>query len=300
MPITSSTHSHAFDETVSEVAFQENYEAARQGIGLYSVRGAAGPRIVSASFGGIGLLQKKSETEAYSTTQPLQERKTEFVHDAYTAEISITREASDDDVVGLAQSVGEELGGSGAHTEEYWAVDLVNDLFTGARHVCEDGGAIVSDSHTNADGSNDQGNKTTNTLTYANLKTARTAMRGILPYNVNRKMIIAPNEILAGLELEEEVWQLVRSMGQPGSANNDLNFFAGYVGYILQWSDWTKQWAIMDARLRQKYLRWYQRVGLEILSDATFSQGNRKMGAYMRFSLGCTDWRWVYGGTGGV
>jgi hypothetical protein len=300
MPITQSTHSYAFDETVSEIAFQENYESARQGIGLYSIRGSAGPRVVSASFGGIGLLQKKSESEAYSTTTPQQERKKEFIHDAYTAEVSITREAADDDIVGLAQSIGEELGSSGAHTEEYWAVDLFNDLFDGARHTGEDNVAICYDTHTNADGSNSQDNKTTNTLTYANLKSARIAMRGILPYNINRKMIIAPNEIVAGLQLEEDVWQLVRTMGKPGTANNDMNFFAGYVGYILQWSSWTTQWAIMDSRLRQKYLRWYQRVGLEILSDATFSQGNRKMGAYMRFSLGCTDWRWVYGGTGGA
>jgi len=290
---------YLFDPAVGEVAFQNFYEQPFLWPTLYRLTMSGKPEETSASFGGPGYFQPKVEGAAMSTDRLTQQFVKTFTHTPYSLVLEVSREARDDDRFGIIDNIGSTLGQKGAETMEYYGALLFNGITTTTNYTAEDGLAIVSSAHVNGDGGNSQSNTTTGPLNYANAKLLREDMRKVTGYEADQKMSIIPDEIMGGVDIEEDGWQIVRTSGKPGTANNDMNFFSsGYTFYVWPWLDWTVQWVMMASNIRRNNLRWYQRVGLEIMGDATFSQGTRKIGGYERFVNGCVDWRWVRYSTG--
>jgi hypothetical protein len=186
---------------------------------------------------------------------------------------------------------------AGLTMERHAATVFVN-AFTGAGGlVAEDGLSLCNSAHLNSDGGNSQGNSGTSSLTFANAKTTRTAMRKFKGYrDSSTTLYVNPDELMVPVDLEEDAFALIESTLKPGSLNNDLNLFAGrYTVYVWPFLSDTNDWFMMDSARRKLALRWYMRRPLTILSDASFIQGVRKIGASMRYSFGSTDWRWIYG-----
>lgn len=292
--ITQSTIPYAYDATVTELALQEFFGQPLLWPALYRLIMSDRPEEVSASFGGAGYYEAKVEGSEAAEDMIVQQFKKTFTHTPFAQVFNVSREARDDDRFGLLDEFGMSLGINGAETMEYYGALLFNNLSNTTYYTAEDGLSIANNAHLNADGANSQDNLQGLALNYANAKTVRLNMRNFKPYDANRKMSVIPDEIITGLQLEEDGWQLVRTSGKPGTANNDQNFFSGaYTYYLWPFLDWTTQWAMMASNLRRRHLRWYQRVSIEIMGDASFSQGSRKLGGYMRFANGCTDWRWI-------
>ena len=84
-------------------------------------------------------------------------------------------------------------------------------------------------------------------------------------------------------------------MQDPTNANNTINPQAGRY-QVVPWhhlSD-ANNWFVIDSVWMRESLRWYDRVPLEIrLIDETTTEAVYE--AYMRYSFGWDDWRWVYG-----
>ena len=298
--LTQAGFNYSFDDAVGEVMFQEYLEMDRMGPAIYRYKPSNAPQEVVATNGGPGLFQPKIiDTGTAEEGNLTQQFKTTLPHTPYAMVLGIGKEAKDDDRWGLAEKMGEYLGQSAADTEEYYAAALFNDAFTGASFTAEDGLSLFNNAHVNADGGNSQDNYLASTaLTYANLKAARLAHRGILDYDGSRKLHINPNEIMAGLTLEEDVFQMVMTAAKPDTTDtNNLNFFArgGMRAYIWDWLDWTTQWCIMDSRLRSRNLLWYQRKSLELTADVSFTQGSRSIGGYMRFVNAVIGWQGFMG-----
>ncbi len=134
----------------------------------------------------------------------------------------------------------------------------------------------------------------TNVATTRQLHMAQTDMQGDL-------LNVMPDEILVPPELEDTLTTIVRSQLDPASANNAVNPQAGRFSPLV-WHYLTDAtaWFMMDSGLRRQSLRWYDRVPLEVGAPVTDSTGTLAVTwpAYMRFSLGWTDFRWVYGQNG--
>jgi len=52
---------------------------------------------------------------------------------------------------------------------------------------------------------------------------------------------------------------------------------------------------MIDSNMMKMYLQWFNRIPLEFFQDKSFDTLISKFAAYMRYSFGWSDWRWLYG-----
>ena len=170
-------------------------------------------------------------------------------------------------------------------------------LVTRTKSTSEDGDTLCSTAHTNVDGGNSQGNRGTSALTHPTVGATRELMRRFTGYR-GEEIVIEPDLLLVPDEKEQDAWEVVRSSGDPDSANHKANFHNGRYGVIvwgyLSASD-ANNWFMIDSAEMRMALYWYWRIVLEIYGDGELMKGLRSIGGYFRSSHGVTDWRWVYG-----
>ncbi len=286
---------YVLDQTVGVIFFDEMFSEPIIGPGFFRMTTSDTGSETRASMGTAGSWQKKTETQEVAEDSINQQFKKTFVHEAYGSKLLASRELVEDQKWGLVESLAMGLADGARLTMEEHAAEFFNDLMVGAKFTSEDSKAVCHTAHTNAQGSNSQSNKLTAELTPAGLQTARQAGRKLKNYR-GQLTPITYNELLVPVELEEPAWEILNSTGKVGTANNDANFFNGrYTLYVWERLTDTNAFLLMASNLRRRFVEWIMRVAPETFGDGSLFAGTRRIGGYMRYSLGCTDWRWVMG-----
>ena len=152
-------------------------------------------------------------------------------------------------------------------------------------------------SHGPANTSNTQANEATLALTLDNLDTTRQAMRSFTD-DRDQLLGVNPDMLLVPLELERTATQLVseRAIYEPGSAQYDINMFSGRFRPVV-WDRLTDSnaWFLIDSTLMKQHLIWQWRIKPEFSEAEDFDGLTAKFRGYMRYGIGWTDWRWIYG-----
>lgn len=285
--------SFIFDEVVSAVAYEEYFSGEFLVPMLYRMQGSASRRERASSLGGLGKFQPKTETGAISEGSVTQQFQKTLTQSEFGLQLPISRMVVDFNEWGLLQEIGIELGSSAAFTMEDDGMALFRDAPTGATYTAEDGLSIANNAHLNVDGGNSQDNLLANTFSMAGVKATHVAMRKFTNYSGDR-ISVNPDELLVPVDLEEEAFEVVKSVTRPDVANLASNFYQGrYTMYVSPLLTDTNDWAMMDSRRRARNLLWYQSAPLEIFSDGNLNTGTRKVGGYYREAHGCRDWRWI-------
>lgn len=295
MTTTSANMSYLLDEVTSAVAINEFSQLDNLMGALYSMRTSSGRRERATSISGLGQFQLKLPTVAADTDAPVQQFQKTFTHSAYALQVPVERELIEDNEWGFFQDLGIQMGVSANQTLETLAAGVFNDAFAGATYTAEDSLSICNNAHLNADSGNSQDNLGTSALSAANVGTTLTSMRKFTDYR-GEKISINPDALLVPVDLEQTAWEIVRSSQKPATANNDANYLQNRF-QLFSWNYLTdtNNWFMLDTRQMRMNLIWYMRSALEIFGDGDLFTGTRKIGAYMRFSHGVKDWRFVYG-----
>lgn len=292
---TQSTLSFVFDEVVSAVLNDEFVQLPQVMGMLYNMRTSMGRRERYASISGLGQFAQKNETAAAQEGNVIQQFETTMVNTPFALAAKVSREVIDDEQWGWFQDLGLKLADAANRTIETKAAAPFNDAFAGATYTAEDGLSICNNAHLNVDGGNSQDNLLGNALAIAGVKATRTAMKGFTDYN-GEKISLNPDMLLVPTALEDTAWEIVRSALKPGVATNESNFYQGLFDLVV-WNYLTdaNDWFMLDSRQMSRNLFWHMRTGLEVFGDGDLFSGTRRIGGYMRFSNGCTDWRWICG-----
>lgn len=289
------TLSFIFDEVTSVVAFEQFFAGPFMMPLLYRMQGTSNRRERTASLGGLGVFQPKSETATAAEADIPQQFQKTFTQSEFALQLPVSRMVVDFEEWGLLQEIGIELGSSAAYTMENAAMALFRDAFVGATYTTEDGLSICNDAHVNVDGGNSQDNKLANTFSMSGVKATHVAMRKFTNYG-GLRLSVNPDELLVPVDLEEDAWEAVRSAMRPDNANNASNFYQGrYTLYVSPLITDTNDWFMMDSRLRQRNLLWFQSAALEFYGDGNIDTGTRKIGGYYREAHGARDWRFICG-----
>ena len=151
--------------------------------------------------------------------------------------------------------------------------------------------------HSPANTNNTQANESTLALTLDNLDTTRQAMRSFTD-DRDQLLGVTPDLLLVPPELERTATQLVseRAIYEPGSAQYDLNIFSGRFRPVV-WDRLTdaNAWFLIDSTLMKQHLIWQWRIRPEFAEAEDFDGLTAKFRGYMRYGIGWTDWRWIYG-----
>ena len=162
-----------------------------------------------------------------------------------------------------------------------------------------DGVGLLSTAHPHgpANTNNTQANEATLALNIGNLDTTRQAMRNFTD-DKDQLLGINPDLLLVPPELERTATQLVneRAIYEPGSAQYDVNMFSGRFRPVV-WDRLTdpNAWFLLDSVLMKQHLIWQWRIRPEFAEAEDFDGLTAKFRGYMRYGIGWTDWRWIYG-----
>lgn len=230
-----------------------------------------------------------------------------FTHKEFARGAMIERKLVDDTQWAQITNLVANLGDAAFRVREAAGAQVFINAFSaatsatldkyGVDSVGPDSVALCSAAHPRhpLDASSTDSNEGTESLTEAGLSATRQAMQAFGDLN-GELLMVMPDEVLVPPELEDTALKLIRSAQEPGSANNAINPQSGrFTVKVWHYLTDANAWFMIDSARRRQHLLWYNRIPLEFKPEEDFDTLVSKYRAYMRFSLGWTDWRWIYG-----
>ena len=257
-----------------------------------------------AGISGFGLARLKTEGGGITYDSASQAFVSRYVHAVYALGFMISKEMYDDglgEVTALRRA--NALAFSIRQTKEILAANVLNRAFTaaytmGANH---DGQELCASDHPNKAGGTWSNMLATNAdLSEAALEQACIDIAG---FKNDRGMIIAikPTGIVIPTSLEFEAARILKSIGQSGTAYNDINALrtlgkfpkGAKVNHYLNDDDaWFVKTDCPDG------LKYFERNGDSFGVDNDFDTNNAKFKAEFRGQFGWTDPRCILGTPG--
>lgn len=265
---------------------------------LFNVQGSAREYEQASSIGAVGIDGWDMYEQAGAVAQADfdQGYKKTYTHREYPLEIQVKRKFLDDNNVRAITDMSMRIGDSAALKRETDAASVFNNAFS-ASYLGADGVALCSNSHPYSPkkSGTTQDNNFALALTKDNVKAIREAMMAFTDDNGN-KVAVTPNVLLVPPVLEDEALEITRSVLDPDSANNTINPQAGRFS-VLTWHYLTDSnaWFMIDSSLMKLSLDWFNRVPLNITPKVEDKTIQATWIAYMRYSFGWSDWRWIAG-----
>ena len=220
--------------------------------------------------------------------------------------LQIERRLLDDEQGGQIRARAANMADSFQTTIETDAANVFINGFTdsgtnrmGATTNGADGVGLLSAAHpySPANTNTTQSNEGTLSLTIDNLDTTRQAMRNFTD-DKGQLLGVNPDMLLVPPELERTATQLVseRAIYEPNSAEFDVNMFSGRFKPVV-WNRLTDSnaWFLIDSALMKQHLIWQWRIRPEFSQADDFDGLTAKFRGYMRYGVGWTDWKWIYG-----
>jgi len=256
--------------------------------------------------GGFGLHTVKAEGQISSLDTTNQGPKTYIENIAYALRYLISHEALADNQYDRINQNLIDLGTSAGRTMEVIAINRLNTAFsTATADKLADGSAMCATDHT-LSGSNGTGSNTAASAADLSEASLITAINDIASFVDPRGLKIqATPELLIVPQGEAVTAQkLLFSELTVGSANNDINVFGRQAaggqmfpqGYVIS-NDISDSDAFF-IRTSQRGLTFQTRQSPIIKDDYVNKSMQKEVTSYMRFGVGCYDWRSIYGNPG--
>ena len=255
-------------------------------------------------YAGLGNFQVKSEGGGITYSDPIVNPTTnDYTHVRRALGYKITQEMIDHDLYGEMRKLEQNLQLAGDDDLEIQGHLVLNNGFTttgsgGFSATGYDGLQLVSTAHTRLDGGTNQANRpsTDANLDFTSLANAYTQFmlwkdnRGRPIISRPQLLIVHPNDALTAQEL-------LRSIGKPGTANNEINVLRDanlevlVSPYLTDTNAWFLRGDMFDCK-------WYWDVQPRTAMMDDFENEVIKRKRVHGFSNGHSDWVGIYGTSG--
>ncbi len=134
-------------------------------------------------------------------------------------------------------------------------------------------------------------------LSSTNLEVAVLAHQA-LGDDLGEEITIVPDTLIVSRSLRETALKITGSPLVPENANNAINVQAGQWQVIVDpyLTTSSTKWQIVDSVLSRRYLKWYDRIGVEFAGMQDFDTMIWKYRGYTRYGYGWSDFRFIYQG----
>ncbi len=252
------------------------------------------------NFTGLGYAQQTGELQPYNREDILPESNVTITPVKFTKAIDISEEMlrfnlwpKINNLVGaVANSLNARISINAAKIHY---LGFGTTFFTGG-----DGSALYA-THTLGDGST-QANNGTASLSYDNLKTVCQAMDRFRDDKGIQLLPAQKLRLIVARENKERAEEVLRSIGNPDSANRVNNVFNNGAGYIdMRVANWipqttySKYWFVVDMEraAQMAYMVWGWRPKFD--SDNIVNNGSKIYTGSAMFQPGFQAWQWSYG-----
>lgn len=310
--ITTGAHPKLLWPGVHAVWGQMYSEHAEEYGALYEVKDSSQAYETDVQVTGFGLAPVKPETQGIAFDGEYQGGITNYVHIAYALGYIVSHEEIKDN---LYKQVAERRAAANAfsmhQTVENVCAFLYNNAFSTTYFTTWDGAALCSNSHLNAAGGASWGNgaaagQWSNVLNPgADLSEAalEDMCIAIMGAQGDRGLLI--NIMPQSLHVSRFEWfnanRILKSVLQAGTSNNDINVLKATNSipggiHVNHYFTSPHAWFLRTNVPNGMTMFWRERPTFD--QDNDFDTKNAKAASYMRFSVGCTDPRGIFGSNG--
>ena len=245
---------------------------------------------------GFGLAPTKTESGAISYDSESQGFTKRYTHVVYGLGYVVSEEELEDNQYEIVSRRRiKRLAFSMRQTKEIVSANVLNRATTSGYNG-GDGVVLLSTSHTSTNGNYSNTLSTAADLSEASLEDLVIQI-GQATNDRGLNIALRPKKLIIPVNLMFEAKRILKSEMQSGSANNDINALKGMFDFsVNHYLTDTDAWFLKtDA---PNGLTMFERRALAFTQDNDFDTGNAKAKATMRFSVGWTDPRGVYGSVG--
>lgn len=249
---------------------------------------------------GFGLASVKQQGAATVYDSESQQSVTRYTHVAYGLGFILTREEIDDNLYekkGVTRTAA--LAFSFRQTKELVAANVYNRAFNSS-YVGGDGKELLATDHPGLGGTWSNELTTAADMSEASLEDLVTQAMNATN-NRGLKIGLATTTLIVPTALAFEAARILKSTGQSGTANNDINALRSmgvFSGGVVVNPYLTDPDAFFIRTNVPQGMKMFQRVKAEFAQDGDFDTGNLKYKGYERYSVGWTDPRALYGSPG--
>ena len=269
---------------------------------LYDVRNSTRAYEQDVQVTGFGLAPVKTQGGPVSYDSETQGWITTYAHIAYALGYIVTKEELEDNLYKeVSQRRAKANAWSCSQTVENVAAFLYNNAFNTTYYTTPDGVALISTAHVNATGGTFSNRLTTPAdLSEVSLEDmsiqimAATEDRGLRTAVMPRSLHIHPSEWYNANRILESVLQNNTNL----NAVNVLKMTNAYPEGIKMNHYFTDPDAWFIRTNVPNGMTFFWRNKPQFDQDNDFDTKNAKAATYMRFSVGCTDPRSIYGSPG--
>ena len=300
--ITTGTHPKLLWPGVHAVWGQMYAEHMEEYTDLYTVLDSDKAYETDVQVTGFGLAPVKPETQSVSYAGELQGGITNYVHIPYGLGYIVSfEELRDNQYEVVSQRRAKANAFSMRQTVENAAAFLYNNAFSTTYFTTWDGLSLISSAHLNASGGN-----FSNALT-PGADLSETALEDmciqIMGAQGDTGLLISI--MPRSLHVHRSEWfnanRILKSVLQSGTSNNDINVLKATNSIpegikINHYFTAPHAWFLRTNAPNGMQFFWRDRP--EFSQDNDFDTRNAKAASYMRFSMGCTDPRGIFGSNG--
>ena len=245
---------------------------------------------------GFGLATLKGEGTAISYDSESQKFTKRYSHTTWGLGYAVTEEELEDgQYEKVSRQRSRRLAFSMRTTKEIVAANVLNRAET-AGYTGGDSVVLLSVLHTSTNGTWSNRLATAADLSEASLEDLTIQIsqavndRGLQIAIRPKKLIVAPGNMF-------EAKRILKSELQSGTANNDINAIRGMFDFVVNhYLDDPDAWFLLTDC--PDGLKFVERRAMALSQDNDFDTSNAKAKATMRFSVGWTDPRGLYGSMG--
>lgn len=252
------------------------------------------------NFSGLGLAQQTGEQEPYDREEIQQGYQVTITPIKWTKAIPITEEMLRfnlwPQINNLVGAVANAVNGRiDTNAAKLFYLGFGTTYFTGG-----DGVALYSAAHPMLDGSTQSNTAGTSSLSYDNLKVALQAMDLFYDDKAIRLLPCKKFKLIVGRKNKERALEVLRSIGNPDSANRISNVFGMEGDIELVVSNWFPDayqyyWFLVDEERASymAFIMWGWRPKFD--DDKIVNNGTKVYTGSAMFQPGFQSWQWTYG-----
>lgn len=300
--ITTGSHPKLLWPGVHAIWGQTYSEHPEEYTDLYDVKDSSQAYEQDVGLTGFGLAPIKPETQSVAWDSEAQGGITTYVHIAYALGYVVSYEEMKDN---LYKQVGERRAAANAfsmrQTIENVCSFLYNNAFSSTYFTTFDGKALCASDHVNA-----TGGSFSNVLSPgADLSEAALEDMCVQIMGAQNDRGLLINIMPSSLHIHRSEWfnanRILKSVMQSGNANNDINVLKATNALpggakINHYFTAPHAWFVRTNVPNGMTMFWRERPSFD--QDNEFSTKNAMAASYMRFSVGCTDPRGIFGSNG--
>jgi hypothetical protein len=270
---------------------------------VFNILSSTKDKETDSSVAGLGAMVEKPEGQPIEYDDPLKGQDKTYTHLTYGIGFRVTEEMKEDDLYDKIEKIPKSMAQSARVRIETEAWNVFNNGFTdSANYLGRDGEPLFGDGTTKYHECLD-GNVCYNQLpTAADIDPA--TIEQMLIYwrkivnDQNQKITIKPAYILVAPEQQFMVEKILNSSAEAFTAENQTNVLKGKLKIIVGDYLTDTNACIFLSDKSNHTLNFFWRRKLTMKGSDDFDTGDSKFKSTMRFSVGYTDWRGVFGNPG--